>query len=263
MGIYSLTLLLLGILIIGLIFSRLDITKPKILVFFLLTLLIFLSLFFSIHHYFQKTCAFLRDGSLTDFRRLILSWGMAAPLMSILLMILQAVIAPLPAFLITASNGFIFGVFWGTVISWVGAMSGAFISFMMSRLFFETFAKRFLGERKSMKYLDRMSSKYGFKVILIARLLPFISFDLISYVAGLSTIKVLSFLLATGIGMLPATIVYTVAGYEMENLKKYSESLFTFSILAMLALILIWTIQKIFKNGKPRSGNYEIEKRKG
>lgn len=250
MGIYSLTLLLLGILIIGLIFARLDITKTKTLVAFLLTLLIFLVLFFSMHHYLQKTCAILQDGSLTDLRRLILSWGVAAPLMSILLMILQAVIAPLPAFLITASNGFIFGVYWGTIISWVGAMLGALVSFMISRLFFETFAKRVLGQKKSMKYLDRISSKYGFKVILIARLLPFISFDFISYVAGLSTIKVFSFLLATGIGMLPATIVYTAAGYEMENLKKYSESLFTFSIIAVLALLLIWAIQKIFERSK-------------
>lgn len=250
MGIYSLTLLVLGILIISLIFERLDITKPKILVAFLLTLLIFLTLFFLIHHHFQKTCAILQDGSLTDFRRLILSWGVAAPLMSILLMILQAIIAPLPAFLITASNGLVFGVYWGTVISWVGAMLGALISFMISRLFFETFAKRLLGEKKSMKYLDRMSSKYGFKVVLIARLLPFISFDFVSYVAGLSTITVGSFLLATGVGMLPATIVYTILGYQMENLKKYSEGLFAFSMVAVLGLVLIWTIQKILRRSK-------------
>jgi uncharacterized membrane protein YdjX (TVP38/TMEM64 family) len=250
MGIYSLTLLVLGILIIGLIFARLDITKPKTLVAFLLSLLIFLASFFLIHHHLQKTCAIIQEGSFADFRRLMLSWGAAAPVMSILLMILQAVIAPLPAFLITASNGLVFGVYWGTVISWVGAMLGAFVSFMISRLFFESFAKRLLGEKKSKRYLDRMSSKYGFKVVLIARLLPFISFDLISYVAGLSTIKIRSFLLATGIGMLPATVVYTVVGYEMENLKKYSEGLFTFSIVAVLALILIWTIQKILKRSK-------------
>jgi uncharacterized membrane protein YdjX (TVP38/TMEM64 family) len=250
MGIYSLTLLVLGILIIGFIFARLDTSKPKTLVAFLLTLLVFLTLFFSIHHHFQKTCAILGGGSLEEFRGLILSWGVAAPFMSILLMILQAVIAPLPAFLITASNGMVFGAYWGSVISWVGAMAGAFVSFMISRLFFEAFAKRLLGEKKSMKYLDRMSSKYGFKVVLIARLLPFISFDLISYVAGLSTIKVRSFLLATGIGMLPATIVYSVVGYQMESLKKYSEDLFTFSIVAVLALVLIWTIQKILKRSK-------------
>jgi uncharacterized membrane protein YdjX (TVP38/TMEM64 family) len=250
MGIYSLILLVLGILIIGLVFTRLDITKLKTLVAFLLTLLFFLTLFFLIHHHLQQTCAILQDGSLTDFKRLILSWGVAAPLMSILLMILQAVIAPLPAFLITASNGLVFGVYWGTVISWVGAMLGAFVSFMISRLFFEAFAKRLLGEKKSMKYLDRISSKYGFKVVLIARLLPFISFDFVSYVAGLSTIKIRSFLLATGIGMLPATIVYTVVGYEMENLKKYSEGLFTFSIAAVIALVLMWAIQKILTRSK-------------
>jgi uncharacterized membrane protein YdjX (TVP38/TMEM64 family) len=250
MGIYSLTLLVLGILIIGLIFVKLDITKPKILVAFLFTLLFFLVSFFLIHHHFQKTCAILQEGSLTDFRSLILSWGVAAPLMSILLMILQAVIAPLPAFLITASNGMVFRPYWGSVISWVGAMLGAFVSFMISRLFFETFAKRLLGEKKSMKDPDRISSKYGLKVVLIARLLPFISFDFVSYVAGLSTIKIRSFLLATGIGMLPATIVYTVVGYEIENLKKYSEGLFTFSIAAVLALVVIWTIQKILNRSK-------------
>ena len=61
-------------------------------------------------------------------------------------------------------------------------------------------------------------------MILTARLLPFISFDFISYAAGLSTIKMRSFLFATGIGMIPATIVYTVFGYEMEKLNMYDLS---------------------------------------
>jgi uncharacterized membrane protein YdjX (TVP38/TMEM64 family) len=162
----------------------------------------------------------------------------------------MAVIAPLPAFLITATNGLVFGVYWGIVISWIGAMCGAMVTFMMSRLFFEGFSKRFLEHKKSLEYLDRLSSKYGFKVILTARLLPFISFDLISYAAGMSTIKTRSFMIATGIGMLPATIVYTVFGFEMERLKEYSENIFTFSILTVLALLLIWTIQGIVKRKK-------------
>ncbi|MFH1836229.1 MAG: TVP38/TMEM64 family protein [Methanobacteriota archaeon] len=253
MGIYALTLLFLGILIISFIFARLDLTRPKTLVLLLLTLAVFLAVFFSIHHHFQKTCVILTDESLTDIKNLIQSWGVAAPLMSILLMTLQAVIAPIPAFLITATNGLVFGVYWGTVISWMGAMCGALVSFMLSRLFFERFAKRILGHKKGIEYLGRLSSKYGFKVILTARLLPFISFDLISYVAGVSPIKIRWFLLATGIGMLPATIVYTVFGFEIENLKKYSESLFTFSILAVLGLIFIWTIQGIVKRRKDTS----------
>ena len=87
-------------------------------------------------------------------------------------------------------------------------------------------------------------------MILTARLLPFISFDFISYAAGLSSIKVRSFIVATGIGMLPATIIYTVFGFELEKLIEYSDKLFTFSVLAVLALILVWTIQGIYKRKK-------------
>ena len=48
--------------------------------------------------------------------------------------------------------------------------------------------------------------------ILIARLLPFISFDIVSYAAGLTSMSFLSFFIATGIGQLPATIVYSIVG---------------------------------------------------
>ena len=90
-------------------------------------------------------------------------------------------------------------------------------------------------------------------MILTARLLPFISFDFISYAAGLSTIKVRSFILATGIGMLPATIVFTIFGFEMEKLKEYSDRLFTFSIVAVLTLLVIWTVQAIVKRRRDAS----------
>ena len=256
MGIYDLTLLFLGILLIGLVFARYNVTRPKILILLLVTLAVFLAVFFSIHHHYQKTCVIIADESLEDIKGLILSWGVAAPLMSIILMTLQAVIAPLPAFLITAANGLVFGVYRGIIISWVGAMCGALVSFMMSRLFYKSFSGKILGHKKGIEYIERLESRYGFRVILTTRLLPFISFDFISYAAGLSKIKVRSFILATGIGMLPATIVYTVFGFEMEKLKAYSDKLFTFSILAVLALILIWTIQGIYKRKKEASVKY-------
>lgn len=250
MTIYDLTLLFIGVLLIGLVFSRYDISKPKVLIFLLLSLALFFTLFFSIHHHYRKTCIILAGDSLDDIRTLILSWGMAAPLMSIFLMTMQAIIAPLPAFLITAANGLVFGVYWGTFISWTGAMCGALVSFMMSRLFYKSFSQKIRSHRKGIEYLERLESRYGFRVILAARLLPFISFDFISYAAGLSTIKVRSFLIATGIGMLPATIVYTVFGSEMERLRAYSDRFFTLSIFAVLLLILVWSLQGLYRRKK-------------
>ena len=250
MTLYDLTLLFLGVLLIGLVFARFNLTRPKVLLLLLLSLAIFLVLFFSIHHHYQKTCVILAGESLEDIKNLILSWGVAAPLMSIIMMTMQAVIAPLPAFLITATNGLVFGVYWGIIISWIGAMCGALVSFMMSRLFYKSFSQKIQGHKKGIEYLERLESRYGFRVILTARLLPFISFDFISYAAGLSSIKVRSFLIATGIGMLPATIVYTVFGFEMEKLKEYSDILFTFSVLAVLVLFLLWFLQGLYKHKK-------------
>ena len=50
------------------------------------------------------------------------------------------------------------------------------------------------------------------KVILIARLLPFVSFDIVSYAAGLSGMSFWGFFIATGVGQTPATLVYSYVG---------------------------------------------------
>ena len=47
---------------------------------------------------------------------------------------------------------------------------------------------------------------------MICRLLPFVSFDFVSYAAGLTSMSMAAFLIATGIGQFPATIVYSYVG---------------------------------------------------
>lgn len=69
---------------------------------------------------------------------------------------------------------------------------------------------------------------------------------------------VYSYLIVLGIPssdicILPATIVYTVFGFEMEKLKEYSDRLFTLSIVAVLTLLVIWTLQGIVKRRRDAS----------
>ena len=51
--------------------------------------------------------------------------------------------------------------------------------------------------------------------MLIARLIPLISFDVVSYAAGLTSMRLTPFLVATGIGQLPATVVYSLLGQNI------------------------------------------------
>jgi uncharacterized membrane protein YdjX (TVP38/TMEM64 family) len=60
--------------------------------------------------------------------------------------------------------------------------------------------------------VDRFFERYGKWAVLVARLLPFVSFDIVSYAAGLTAMGFWEFFWATGLGQLPATIVYSYVG---------------------------------------------------
>jgi uncharacterized membrane protein YdjX (TVP38/TMEM64 family) len=162
MGIYSLVLLFLGILLIGIVYAKTHSTRISHHVFFAVILLLFLIIFFTIHHHFQKTCVILIAGNLDQTIRLIRSWGVAAPLMSLLLMIVQAIVAPLPAMLVTAANGMIFGGFWGAVISWTGALMGALTSFYIGRLVGDVALRKVIRNQRTVEFIRHAGEKRGF-----------------------------------------------------------------------------------------------------
>ena len=247
MGIYSLILLFLGILIIGLVYARTVNNRISHHILFAIILLLFLVTFFTIHHHFEKTCLILIAGNLDQVIRLIRSWGVAAPLMSVLLMITQAIVAPIPAFLITAANGMVFGSFWGAFISWIGALMGALTSFYIARLFKKVALRKIVRNQETAEFIIHAGEKNGFYVILLSRLLPFISFDIISYMAGLSGIRPWAFIFGTALGMLPATIVYTFIGHEIPAMEKNFPILLTYTTVFIFILVVFSLVQGIRK----------------
>jgi uncharacterized membrane protein YdjX (TVP38/TMEM64 family) len=247
MGIYSLLLLFLGILIIGLVYARTGNNRISHHIFFAIILLLFLVTFFTIHHHFEKTCLILIAGNLDQVIKLIRSWGVAAPLMSVLLMITQAIVAPIPAFLITAANGMVFGSFWGALISWIGALMGALTSFYIARLFKKVALRKIVRNQKTAEFIIHAGEKRGFYVILLSRFLPFISFDIISYMAGLSGISPWAFILGTALGMLPATIIYTFIGHEIPAMEKNFPILLTYTTVFIFILVVFSLVQGIRK----------------
>ncbi len=162
-------------------------------------------------------------------------------------MITQAIIAPLPAFLITAANGMIFGSFWGALISWIGAMMGALTSFYIARLFGKVALRKIVPNQKTVEFIRHAGEKKGFYVILLSRLLPFISFDIISYMAGMSGIRPWAFILGTSLGMLPATIVYTVIGHEIPVMETNFPLLLTYTTVFIFILIVFSLVQGVRK----------------
>lgn len=186
--------------------------KSKIILIGIILALVLLYLFNdNINQSVNNIVAMFATGDFTVVKDFINEYGTYAMLVSAGLMVFQSVMAPLPAFLITFANANLFGWWQGALLSWASAMLGAAICYYISRVLGRDIVER-LTSKAGLESVDRFFEKHGRNSILIARLLPFMSFDLVSYAAGLTSMTFVPFFIATGIGQLPATIIYSYVG---------------------------------------------------
>ena len=173
----------------------------------------------------------------------ILSFGLLAPFVSFVLMVFQAILAPLPAFLITFANAALFGWVYGALLSWSSAMVGALLCFYIAKFLGREVVEK-LTSKIALKSVDAFFEKHGVYAILIARLLPFISFDIVSYAAGLTRMSLRSFLIATGLGQLPATLIYSYAGEMLTGGAKT----FVYGLLILFSVsVLVYLIKRVYR----------------
>lgn len=183
------------------------------------------------------------------------SYGKQAAVVSFILMVLQSLAAPIPAFLITLSNAAIFGWVKGAMLSWSSAMAGAALCFFLARALGRDAVER-LTSKGAMESVDVFFERYGKYAILICRLLPFVSFDFVSYGAGLTNMGFWSFFIATGIGQLPATIVYSYVGGTLTG---GAQKLFL-GLLTLFALsIMIGIAKKVYNDKQKKKGGKVVE----
>lgn len=160
------------------------------------------------------------------------AWGIAA---SIALMVVHSFL-PFPSEVIALANGMVYGPLWGAVITWVGAMLGASLSFALVRAFGRPLVMKLLSPA-SQRALEHWSVRQGGRALLAARLMPVVAFNLVNYAAALTHISWWTFLWATGLGILPLTILLSVLG---ENVLDMPASLwlaiFAVTLLAWLLL---------------------------
>jgi uncharacterized membrane protein YdjX (TVP38/TMEM64 family) len=154
--------------------------------------------------------------SVQDVQALVASWGAWGVAASIALMVAHSFL-PFPAEVVALADGMIYGPLWGSVITWVGAMLGASLAFALARSLGRPFVLRLLSEKRRLE-LERWSRRRGALALLVARLVPLIAFNLINYAAGLTHVSWWTFLWATGLGILPLTILLAVLGENVLDL---------------------------------------------
>ncbi len=148
----------------------------------------------------------------------ILAYGPIGPLFVILLMTLAVVFNPLPSAPIALVAGALYGHTAGTFYIVVGAELGAVAAFLIARLAGYELVRRYLGDTVP---LGRFGSQNSLTMVVFAsRLIPFMSFDLVSYGAGLTPLKLWRFALATLFGLLPMSFALAHFGSEIATTGK-------------------------------------------
>ena len=171
-----------------------------------------------------------------DFANFIKSLGAMGVAGSIGLMILHSFV-PFPAELLTMANGMVYGPLWGVIITWVGAMFGAYAAFGLTRWLGRPFIEKWAPSNYKMK-IDAWSQEEGATALLIARLIPVISFNVVNYAAGLTKVSLWTFFWTTGIGILPMTILMVMLGDSVIIIPVWA-----WFMLAVL-IIALWYLRK-------------------
>lgn len=138
------------------------------------------------------------------------AWG---PVAVIGLMVLAILVSPIPSAPIALAAGAAYGHTWGTFYVLAGAELGALAAFGIARLLGHELLRHWFGDRLSLGWFGSQNALMG--LVFASRLLPFISFDVISYAAGLTVLSYWRFALATLAGIAPASFLLAHFGGEM------------------------------------------------
>jgi uncharacterized membrane protein YdjX (TVP38/TMEM64 family) len=163
-----------------------------------------------------------------------------AVVLFILVYILQTSFSLPGATIMTLAGGFLFGSLWGPLYVNIGATTGATLAFLAARYLFRQWVERKFGDR--LGPIQDGFAKNAFSYLLTLRLIPFFPFFLVNLLSGLTRVKVSTYVVATAVGIIPGSVVYTFAGRQLGTINALSELvsprlLLAFSLLGLLMLV--------------------------
>lgn len=181
----------------------------------LLIIFLFGSMYLWQPDFFQHSYSIIKHGDIIALADYLRSFGSWSVIITILLFVIMTFTIVFPFMILSGASGIIYGLFWGTLISWSGEVIGAVFMFIFARYFFRRSVAGWITKSRYLKQVDDYSAANGFNALLIARLLPLAPSGIITAVAAISRIRFKDFFLATVIGKLPPVIIKVLIGHDI------------------------------------------------
>ena len=150
----------------------------------------------------------------------------------------------LPGLVFSFIGAMLFGIWEGTLYTWIGATIGATCAFLFARALGREFVDRLLGGK--LQALDQRLRQHGFVSLLILRLVPLFPFNGLNFGCGLTSLRLRDYVLATAIGIVPGTFVYqylfATFGEKVLTEGFVWRDLATMEVLLPMGLFVLFTV---------------------
>ena len=175
--------------------------------------------------------------------------GAIAPLLFMLIYAIATVLF-LPGSVLTLAGGALFGPVLGTLYNLTGATLGATLAFVIARYLASDWIAEKTGGR--VKQLINGVEGEGWRFVAFVRLVPLFPFNLLNYALGLTRLRLLHYVVATYVFMLPGAIAYTYLGYAGREAVAGGEGLIRKGLLALALLAVVAFLPRLI--GRLRRG---------
>jgi len=192
---------------------------------------------FGLHHYFSLEALRRYQSSLAGF---VEANAVAAAVVYVLIYVAAVAVSFPGASVFTVAGGLMFGVVLGTPLAIVAATIGATLIFLIARTSLGNFLARRAGPR--MLRLRQGFQDDGFSYLLFLRLMPVFPFWIVNLAAALFGIRLLPYVAATAIGILPGTFAYSYFGAGLGTALQRDSSPLSLKLFVGLALVALMAL---------------------
>jgi uncharacterized membrane protein YdjX (TVP38/TMEM64 family) len=170
----------------------------------------------------------------TELRQWIAGFGIWAPVVFIALQAVQVIAAPIPGQVAAVVAGYLFGAFWGIVYSLTGVMIGSAVAFTISKRYGRPAVERLIDD-EFLESFDGLVEQAGLPGLFVFVIIPGLPDDVVCFLAGLTPLKLVPFLLVLLLGRFPAYALATYAGGQFATGRIIEATLLLIAFVAISA----------------------------
>jgi len=157
-----------------------------------------------------------------------------------------------PVAVLALAGGLLFGLWWGSIYTFIGAIFNCTIMFLLARYAGREKVEQLIQRKLSPHWqsqLQNLNSSGGFLLLVILRLIPAVPYNLINYAFGLTAMSFRTYILASAIGIIPGTLAFINIGDKALDVTS-SDFWIAIGLLVLLLAVTALLGKKLFPSNK-------------